>query len=437
MVDKNASLTQFHLKRIKESIEISSHNRNLILSYFNEKLASGSVKESSLHYDLLVLFRLAKTVSKNFEKLSKSDLVDFFVNLKPGQIILRRRGKPYSYSIEKYSEVTLWLYKQRVKAFWKWLFEGKPVVRDRFGAPLFVSWIKGARNFKYKFDKHILSREEVFSMIKETSNVRDKAVMAVLFEAGLRAGELLSMRKSKMWLNNDFCEFEVDGKTGKRNVVLVKSYPYLGKWLDVLSSNKLFKSEEFKDFIWLSFPQAGVSYADFKGTNPLNNACLDNIVKRAAVRAGIEKRVWVHGFRHASATDFAKQGYNEVEMKLKYGWAPNSTIPSNYTHYKYDELKNKILSNHGRVVSVKPVDENILPTRDCPFCSTENPFENEFCGKCGKPIDIKLIKSNEKQVQALNAMQGLVAQLRQLENKGFDLQQFNVFMQEWTKVNGK
>lgn len=240
-----------------------------------------------------------------------------------------------------------------------------------------------------------------------------------------------------MWLNNDFCEFEVDGKTGKRNVVLVKSYPYLGKWLDVLSSNKLFKSEEFKDFIWLSFPQAGVSYADFKGTNPLNNACLDNIVKRAAVRAGIEKRVWVHGFRHASATDFAKQGYNEVEMKLKYGWAPNSTIPSNYTHYKYDELKNKILSNHGRAVSVKPVDENILPTRDCPFCSTENPFENEFCGKCGKPIDVKLVKSNEKQVQALNAMQGLVAQLRQLENKGFDLQQFNVFMQEWTKVNGK
>ena len=69
------------------------------MNYFNERLASGSVKESSLHYDLLVLFRLAKSVSKNFEKLAKSDLVGFFANLKPGQIILRRRGKPYSYSI--------------------------------------------------------------------------------------------------------------------------------------------------------------------------------------------------------------------------------------------------------------------------------------------------------------------------------------------------
>ncbi len=438
MIDKNLSLTEFRLKRIEHNKKISKHNRNLILDFYHEKVASGAVKPKSLHYYLLILNRLGEFTNKDFEKLVKNELVSFFANLKPEDRIITRHGTPYKYPRDKYSECTLWLYKQSVKSFWKWIYEGKRVDRDRYGAPFIVSWIKGANKFKYKYEKPILNREEVLEMIKVSSNPRDKAIIAVLFEAGVRAGELLSMRKSKMTMNGDYCEFVVDGKTGERSVVIVKSYPYLSKWLTVLSKNSLLKSAKFEDHVWLSFPQIGTTHSQFRGnTKPLNHACLDNIVKRAGLKADIKKRIWVHGFRHSSATDFAKQGYNEVEMKLKYGWAPNSTIPSRYMHYKYDELRNKILSKHGKAVDEKPIDENMIPAKECPFCSHENPFDSEYCGKCAKPMDAKMIKESEKQGKALEAMQTMVSELKTLERKGFDVQQFNRFMESWVKENGK
>ncbi len=49
----------------------------------------------------------------------------------------------------------------------------------------------------------------------------------------------------------------------------------------------------------------------------------------------------------------------------------------------------------------------------------------------------KKIQLAEKQAKALSTMQALIAELKNLEAKGFDLQQFNRFMESWTKANGK
>ena len=53
-------------------------------------------------------------------------------------------------------------------------------------------------------------------MIKVSSHPRNKALIAILFETGMRASELLGMKLNEVEFHEDYCEFVCDGKTGKR-----------------------------------------------------------------------------------------------------------------------------------------------------------------------------------------------------------------------------
>lgn len=436
--DKNWVATNTTLGRLKKSTNISPENRKLILNYYNEKIASG-MKPRSMHYKLIILTRLGESISKNFKELKKEELIEFFNELKPKDKVIVRGKKEYRIPIKEYAEVTIWLYKQSVKAFWRWMYEqDNKIAKDRFGSPMQVSWIKGSLSkIKNKFPKEVLTREEVQKMIKASKNIRDKAIIAVLFETGIRASELLGMDRKDLFMNGDYAEFKVDGKTGERPVMAIKSLPYLKQWLDFVDEHKEMINPEHTNAIWLTFPKIGTTSNKFiHRSTPLTTGGLAALIKRAGQKARIEKRVWTHGFRHSSATDFAKQGYNEVEMKLKYGWTPTSQIPANYTHYKFDDLKNKILHINGKIAELPETDANSIPIRECPFCSHENPFENQYCGNCAKPLNEKLLKDSEKTMKAYAFTKEVIDNLSMLEKKGFDIRQFNEFMGGWVNEKG-
>lgn len=424
---------QYLLNKIKGSKKALECNKESIFKYYNEKLASGVKKTTLVNY-LKVLSRVVEFVDRPFKEVPKERLVVFFNELKPLKMKLQTPNNVFDYDVREYSPHSITRYKTNLKTFWKWLFEGDlKAVRDIDGVPLAVSWIKcNYRKLPNKRPKDVLSREEVTGLIKVCHHVRNKALIAILFETGMRAGELLGMKLSEIEFFDDYCEFVVDGKTGKRPVVLVKSYPFFKKWVDWLKRNKHRINKKQQNSVW-------VTINNFKddGGSVLTKGGLLNMLKYAAQKAGIKKRVWTHGFRHSSATDFAKQGYNETELRLKYGWTETSSIPANYTHYKHNELKNKILGRSGKKVSEPEPDGEVLKLKECPFCGNENPFDSSFCGKCAKPIDAKMIKEVERQSKALNTMQEMITKLNSLENKGFDLQQFNRFMESWAKTNGK
>lgn len=430
--DKDEADAQFLLNKIRSSSGLDC-NKDLVFRFYNEKLASG-LKKASLVNSLKVLSRLIDFFGGPFKDVSKDELIVFFNELKPLKMKLQTKTYTFNFDVKEYSPHTLMRYKTNVKTFWKWLFEGDlSAARDENGVPLAVSWIRcNYRKLASKRPKDVLSREEVMELIKVCKHVRNKAIIAILFETGMRASELLGMRLDGIDFHQDYCEFVCDGKTGKRPVVLVKSYPFFKQWIEYLNRKKPYVDKQFQDFVWIT-----VDNFKNSGGTILGKAGLLNMLKYAAKKTGIKKRIWAHGFRHSSATDFAKQGYNETEMRLKYGWTDSSSIPSNYTHYKHDELRNKILGRSGKKVFSPAPDGNLLQLKECPFCGNENPFDSDYCGKCAKPIDSKLVKDSEKAAQTLDTMQELITKLTALEKKGFDLQQFNRFMEMRMKENAK
>ena len=422
MVSKDEYNLEFSLNRLK-NCSMLAYNKSKVLEYFEEKVARG-VKKTSYSQVLRILIELGLCFSsKKFEDISKQEMISFFNNLKPKDKVLKTRCGPIvRIPIESYSESTLWQYKAAVKTFYKWLF-GKEADE---APPEAVRWIrKAARtngNSYDKFRKEILTGEEVLRILNVAKNARNKAIVAILWEYGLRASELLNMRKSDLHIFENYVEFEVNGKTGKRQVVLVESKPFLMAWLAELEEKKHQIQEKMQDFVWLAFSSRGY-HKKALGTKLISRDALNVKLKGLAKKAGIEKRVWTHGFRHSSATKDAIKGYNEAKLRAKYGWSQKSNMPSVYVHFANQNLKKEILVEKGIWKPDKREQEPLsTKTLTCPFCSTTNLKESDYCTKCGKPLNTEQLKKLEHQAQVTGLIQEMLK--KELEKNGFDIAEF-------------
>lgn len=410
------------LKKLANS-SMLPYNKAKIREYFDEKVAQG-VKRTSYPYVLRILIRLGIALQdKKFEEVSKSEMVSFFTNLKPENRILKtKNGAVIEIPIETYSENTLWQLKAAVKTFYRWL-----LAKDTDEpAPEAVRWIKhkGHNNGMPwdKFKKEILTGDEASGMLKAAKNARDKALIAVLWEYGLRASELLDMKKSDLKIHENYIEFEVDGKTGKREVIIVESKPFLEAWLAELEERKNQIPKNLQDHIWLAFVRGGLGPHKKIGTKILSRDLLNIHLKYIAKRANITKRVWTHGFRHSAATRDTVTGYNEVKLRAKYGWSKQSSMPSVYVHFSNQNLKKEILIEKGIWKPDKKEDEPLTSQIiKCPFCSVQNVKDSEYCNKCGKPLHIEQLKAIEKKAKHMSILQEMIQQ--ELEKKGFDLEE--------------
>ncbi len=140
---------------------------------------------------------------------------------------------------------------------------------------------------------------------KEVNDLRDKAILELLFSTGLRVSELCSLT-SDMDLSAD--ELSIRGKGSKIRVVFISpeakgaTKAYLAKRKDM--EDKLF---------------------------PLTRRSIERIVKTHAIKAGISKKVTPHVIRHMFATDLLRNGADLRSVQIMLGHSDISTTQI-YTH---------------------------------------------------------------------------------------------------------
>jgi len=120
-------------------------------------------------------------------------------------------------------------------------------------------------------------------------------------------------------------------------------------------------------------------------------------IKETAAKAGIQKRIYPHMFRHSAAIQ-AAQFLNEYEMRIRFGWSSGSDTPSRYVHMK--DIDNKIISLY-KVKEIEPPKPALLSIK-CPKCGYENTPGMRYCGRCGSPLNTEEIE--KVSVEAQNIM---------------------------------
>ncbi|MDO8726458.1 MAG: tyrosine-type recombinase/integrase [Candidatus Methanoperedens sp.] len=239
---------------------------------------------------------------KPIEKWEKKDITSYILKLK-------NEGK---------CESTIEGQKVLIKNFFNWAEK-----------PDFVKTLE-IKRVSNNLDKNdILTPEDVDKLIEVTASPMYKALIALLFESGARINEILSVRVIDCIEDDKGLIVSVhQTKTGKdmRRVLCVHSGQYIRNHIDHSSKSK-------EDLLF-----------------DVSNPSVWEMLKKIAKKAGIDKPISAHKFRHAEATLMVQQGYNEAIIRKKLGWSAASNMIARYQHLDDDDVINAThdMKNQGR-----------------------------------------------------------------------------------------
>jgi site-specific recombinase XerD len=170
----------------------------------------------------------------------------------------------------------------------------------------------------------------------ELRDLRDKAILELLFSTGLRVSELAALT-ADINLNSE--ELSVRGKGGKVRVVFLSD-----------SARKHVQAylKARKDMSDGLFVQIGAKNSKHsKDPSQLNKRSIERIVKEHAIKAGISKKVTPHVIRHMFATDLLGNGADLRSVQTMLGHANIGTTQI-YTHVTDKHLREIYKKYHNK-----------------------------------------------------------------------------------------
>lgn len=227
--------------------------------------------------------------SRNFLTVSRGDLEDFVLESERNEHLIRSLKKLYR-------------------------------ILDR---PEMTARIRMPRPKRRLLPSELLDEGDITKMLMGSRSGRDMAIIGLLWDAGLRPIELLTMKLSSIDFTHRPAHITVGGKNGDRTIPI-------SDWVARLLLNYVDSTPRIGDgWLWLG---------GRKNYGRMSNEALLKMLRMNARKVGIEKPIYVYAFRHSSASRDAGNGYTEMQMDLKYGWVFRSEMPSTYIHLNPDVL---------------------------------------------------------------------------------------------------
>jgi len=186
----------------------------------------------------------------------------------------------------------------------------------------------------------ILSTMEIEKIIaaidlSKAEGERNKAMLEVLYGCGLRVTELVSLKISDLHLKEGF--ISVTGKGNKQRLVPLGSL--------AAKQIKTYK-DQVRVHIKPARGQEDFLFLNNKGSH-LSRVMVFYIIKNLVEKAGINKKVSPHTFRHSFATHLVEGGADLRAIQEMLGHSSILTTEI-YTHLDRDYLRSNILQFHPR-----------------------------------------------------------------------------------------
>lgn len=178
--------------------------------------------------------------------------------------------------------------------------------------------IRPRKNF---FLPDFFSREELAAMISVTHNVKHKFMISIFYCSGMRREELRQLKITDIDLNKNRI-FIRAGKGDKDRYTL-----FSGGLHHML-----------KEYLAKEQPKIYLFEGAIVG-KPYSVTSMINTLKKAAISAGIQRRVHIHMLRHSFATHLLEDGWDIRYVQELLGHRSIKTT-TRYTHIISDALKN-------------------------------------------------------------------------------------------------
>lgn len=242
----------------------------------------------------------------------------------------------FQLSKEKLSERSQARWISSIKAFFKYLTEEE--IREDNPSAL----LEGPKLGLYLPDT--LSFEEVERIINKIDistdiGQRNQCMVEILYGCGLRVSELIEIKISDINFKEHY--LKVNGKGNKTRYVPLTNYT-LSLLKDYIQNVRPhYKiNKKYEDYVFLNSRGSSMS-----------RVIVFIIIKELADKAGINKKISPHTFRHSFATHMLQNGADLRYIQEMLGHSSITTTEI-YTHLKNEELREVILNFHPRNSSV-------------------------------------------------------------------------------------
>jgi site-specific recombinase XerD len=172
---------------------------------------------------------------------------------------------------------------------------------------------------KQKALPKVLSKEEVKVIIQNTNNIKHKCIVSLLYSAGLRRSELINLK--------------IDDVESKRMMLKINNAKQNKDRYTMLSERML---QELR----LYYKEYRPKYYLFEGVKggKYSEESVLNVVKKASIKSGIQKRVTPHMLRHSFATHLLESGTDLRYIQILLGHSSTKTTEI-YTHIANNSIR--------------------------------------------------------------------------------------------------
>jgi site-specific recombinase XerD len=166
----------------------------------------------------------------------------------------------------------------------------------------------------------VLSCEEVTKLFQAVDNLKHRTMLMTAYAAGLRVSEVTHLQLSDV--DGQRMTLRVEQGKGRQDRYVMLSHKLLGVLREY----------------WRSYRTRHWLFEGQKPQEPLSRSAVQKVFKKARLKAGISKKVSVHGLRHSFATHLLESGVNIRKIQLLLGHRSLQSTQI-YTHVARDYLE--------------------------------------------------------------------------------------------------
>jgi site-specific recombinase XerD len=181
---------------------------------------------------------------------------------------------------------------------------------------------------------HILSLDEITKLLSVIKNFKHRLFFELIYCTGLRVSETIAIKKNDLYLNEGYCIVKF-GK-GKKDRIVPLSEPIVKKIKNYLERNNI---------------ESEYLFSNSKGKK-LTKRLPQKIIKEAAKKAKLTKRVYCHCLRASFATHLLENGVDIRYIQTILGHSDLSTteIYTKATIKENTQLNETLSKIHKKII---------------------------------------------------------------------------------------
>jgi len=332
--------------------DIADADRERILEFVRHLDGSNAVNTGTIVSRLNRLRLTSERADAQLLEMKKSDVDAFLFELN------------HEYDL---SEGTVRNYRKALRAFFE--YDGRDWYED-----IHI----GASPERSVDPNDLLSMEEINDLL-DTAGTRDKALIGILADAGLRIGAVASLRVGDVEFEGPTATVTVNENANVKGASgatpLTWSEGYVANWLNVHPRREpdapLFHVTE------------GWYDPDENGDGSLDYQYLSRRIRSVAEKAAVDPdRVNTHNFRKSAISRWIREGMSEQAIKHRAHWDVDTDQFDTYSGVRDEELNDQIREHYG----LEATEDERPDLDNCDRCGVSLSGGEAFCPGCANAL---------------------------------------------------